>query len=203
MGVGVRVWPLLEPEPAKRFGFRYSAKPDSRTPGSKSGLDRVWKVQEPDCGQSSLFAWAEGPVRIDLERLTASSTSRVCFSTLWRHFMSMLTTFSIQVANTTSSWTLFSSHSSFVSVFMLALRWFRSCCSGMCEVELTRREFWAPREFCQSSKGFFPWVMLKISLWCVFHHPSLSSRVWSCDIKASKVRALTVALFARYQSLMR
>ena len=27
--IGVRVWLLLEPEPAKRFGFRYSAEPDS------------------------------------------------------------------------------------------------------------------------------------------------------------------------------
>ena len=48
----VRVWLLLEHEPAKRFRFRYSAKPDSQTPGSKSGSDRVWKVREPDCGQS-------------------------------------------------------------------------------------------------------------------------------------------------------
>ena len=54
VGWGLRfepqVWvqPLLEPEPAKRFRFRYSAEPDSRTPGSKSGSDWVWKVQEPD-----------------------------------------------------------------------------------------------------------------------------------------------------------
>ena len=49
----VRVQPLLEPEPAKRFGFRYSAEPDSRTPGSKSGSDRVQKIREPDHGQST------------------------------------------------------------------------------------------------------------------------------------------------------
>ena len=49
-----QVWvrPLLEPEPAKRFGFRYSAEPDCRTPGSKSGSDRVRKVRELDHGQS-------------------------------------------------------------------------------------------------------------------------------------------------------
>ena len=52
LGFEVRVRPLLEPEPAKRFGFRYSAEPDSRTPGSKSGSDWVQKVREPDHGQS-------------------------------------------------------------------------------------------------------------------------------------------------------
>ena len=49
----VRVQPLLEPEPAKRFGFKYSAEPDSRTPSLKSGSDRVRKVQDLDHGQSS------------------------------------------------------------------------------------------------------------------------------------------------------
>ena len=35
------------------FEFGYSAKPNPRTPGSKLGLDWVWKVWEPDHVQSS------------------------------------------------------------------------------------------------------------------------------------------------------
>jgi hypothetical protein len=37
----------LEPEPAKRFGFRYSAEPNPQTPGSKSG-SKTRKVPKPD-----------------------------------------------------------------------------------------------------------------------------------------------------------
>ena len=44
---------MLEPEPTKRFRFIYSAEPDPRTSGSKSGSNRVWKVCELDHGQSS------------------------------------------------------------------------------------------------------------------------------------------------------
>ena len=49
-----QVWiqPLLEPEPPKRFRFKYSTEPDPWTSGSKSGLNQVQKVWEPDCDQS-------------------------------------------------------------------------------------------------------------------------------------------------------
>ena len=45
---------MLEPEPTKRFRFIYSADPDPRTSGSKSGSNRVRKVWELDRGQSNV-----------------------------------------------------------------------------------------------------------------------------------------------------
>ena len=61
----VRVRPLLEPEPAKRFRFRYSAEPDSWIPGLKSGLNWVWKVWELDHSQSR---WSERSLVVHMEQ---------------------------------------------------------------------------------------------------------------------------------------
>ena len=44
---------MLEPEPTKRLRFIYSTEPDPQTSGSKSGSNQVWKVREPDRGQST------------------------------------------------------------------------------------------------------------------------------------------------------
>ena len=54
LGFEPEVWvrPLPKPEPTKRFGFGYSAEPNPWTSGSKSGSNRVRKIQEPDHGQS-------------------------------------------------------------------------------------------------------------------------------------------------------
>ena len=52
---GDQVWVLsvLKPEPAKRFRFTHSIKPEPWTQGSNSGSNQVWKVCKPDHSQSS------------------------------------------------------------------------------------------------------------------------------------------------------
>ena len=75
----VQVRPLLEPEPAKRFGFRYSAEPDSQTPGSKSGLNQVQKVWEPDHGQSIEVEQFRSKIRLSwIIQLSGSVETESC-----------------------------------------------------------------------------------------------------------------------------
>ena len=73
----VQVWLLLESEPAKRFGFRYSSEPDTWTPGSKSGSNRVQKVQELNCGQSNppCTLWCSQVEDIDTNDVLSISAS--------------------------------------------------------------------------------------------------------------------------------